>query len=61
MMTELVKPAPKDRGRVFPPSVWVCPLCGTRVVTHIHTYPVECASAKHSRTRVVMEATSEDN
>lgn len=59
-MTNSVAPAPRKGEREYPPAVWVCPKCDTKVITHIPTYGVQCASPKHSRTRIVMEIRSDD-
>jgi hypothetical protein len=45
--------APK-RNHIHPPAMWVCPKCGSRVVTHVDTYPVECRHKSHHREQIVM-------
>lgn len=39
----------------YPPSVWVCPSCGTKITTHVPTYRVECRATKHLRKLIYME------
>jgi len=59
-MTNSVAPAPHSGEREYPPSVWVCPKCSSRVITHITTFGVVCHGPTHTRTRVPMEVHSED-
>lgn len=45
-------------SNMCPPSVWSCPKCGTKVTTHVPTFPLECRNIKHRREMFVMVATS---
>ena len=50
----------KPKGdELCPPSVWSCPKCGTKVTTHIPTFPLECRNIKHRREMFVMVATKQ--
>ena len=42
-----------------PPRVWSCPKCGTKVTTHVPTFPLECRNIKHRREMFVMVATKQ--
>lgn len=48
------------RSRVYAPTLWTCPQCGTRVRTHINTYPVECRHKSHHRDIIVMTPEREE-
>lgn len=42
------------RTKLYVPTLWTCAKCGTRVRTHVDTYPVECRHESHRRETIVM-------
>jgi len=43
------------REREYPPSLWACPKCDTRVRTHVITFVVECRHRSHAPKGILME------
>lgn len=50
-----IAPMKRQVEETYPPSVWVCPSCGTKITTHVPTYRVECRATKHLRKLIYME------
>jgi hypothetical protein len=48
------------RTKLYCPTLWTCHKCGTRVRTHVDTYPVECRHKSHQRDIVVMTPEAEE-
>lgn len=42
------------RTKLYVPTLWTCSKCGTKVRTHVDTYPVECRHESHRRETIVM-------
>jgi len=55
MPLDKIAPMRRPVEETYPPSVWVCPSCGTKVTTFVETYRVECRATKHSRKLIYME------
>lgn len=47
------------REREYPPALWACPKCDTRVRTHITTFVVECRHRSHAPNGVLMKIVEE--